>query len=239
MTTVLITGATDGIGLALARAYQARGARLVLVGRRALLGLDPSLFSPHSYCQIDLAGPDCATPLLAFLQAQAIERLDVVLHNAGIGHYGPLDQQPAESVRSLLAVNLRAPIALTHALLPLVERADGQLVFISSVASALPAPRYAVYAASKAALDSFASNLRIEQRGRVRVQVIHPGATRTAMHDKVGAPPGPLARRLYAPPERVAAQIVRAVERGHPTVTLGVGNRLLRALGLLWWRLHG
>jgi short-subunit dehydrogenase len=101
-------------------------------------------------------------------------------------------------------------------------------VYISSVASALPTPDYAGYGATKAALDGFAANLRIELCGRVRVQTIAPGATRTAMHAKSGAPLDRLGWRRFPPPERVAGAIVDAIDRGRPVTTIGRRNGLLR-----------
>lgn len=229
--SVLITGATDGIGLALAQRYAAQGARLVLVGRRPRAELDPALFAESTYCQSDLSLPTCAAIVAAFLADQQIDRLDRVIHNAGIGFYGPVARQSADSIRDLIAVNLRAPIALTHTLLPQLTRAHGQLVFISSVAANLPAPDYAVYGATKAALDSFAYNLRIEQQGAIMVQIIHPGATRTAMHAKSGAPIRRMNVQHFPAPAHVAAQIAHAIEAGKQEATIGAANRLARFAG--------
>jgi len=131
----------------------------------------------------------------------------------------------------LVAVNLRAPIALTHALLPALWRARGTIAFIGSVAAALPVPEYAVYGATKAALAGFARSLRVELAGQVAVRVIHPGAIRTAMHAKSGMVVGAAAWRRYPPPERVAAQVVRAIEHGPATTALGPANRALRFAG--------
>ncbi|NJL34944.1 MAG: SDR family NAD(P)-dependent oxidoreductase [Chloroflexaceae bacterium] len=154
-------------------------------GGRAPAELDTNLFTPARYCRADLSQPEQATQTVAaFCHQHALRHIDLLIHNAGIGYYGPLEQQPWPSIEALVAVNLAAPIELTHTLLPYIEQARGRLVFISSVVSVLPAPDYAVYSATKAALDGFARSLRLELRGRVSVQVIHPGATRTAMHAK-------------------------------------------------------
>jgi short-subunit dehydrogenase len=226
---VLITGATICIGLALARRYHARGARLTLVGRRDPAELDGRLFDHASYCRVDLAQPYAAPVVAEFLRRRGIGRLDVAVHCAGIGSYGPVAAQEPAEVDALLDTNLRAPIALTHSLLPLLE--GGRLVFVGSVAAALPAPEYAVYGATKAALEGFARGLRAELRGRVCVQVIHPGATRTAMHARAGAPLERLGWSRFPPPERVARQVERAIDRGGEVVTLGIGNHLLRLAG--------
>lgn len=229
--TILITGATDGIGLALARCYQARGARLVLVGRRPADALDPQLFGPEAYCRADLAQPFAPALLAEFLRRHKVDRLDLLIHNAGVGSYGPAEAQAPAAIDALLDTNLRAPIALTHALLPPLLAARGRVVFIGSVAAALPAPDYAVYGATKAALAGFARSLRIELRDQVAVQVIHPGATRTGMHAKIGAPLERMGWRRFPPPEHVAGQIVRAIESGAPVATIGMGNRAMRFAG--------
>ncbi len=229
--TVLITGATGGIGRALARHYQERGARLVLTGRQPPTLLPPDLFTPTSYCRADLGSRDCGEALAAFLDHCGIEDLDLVIHNAATGYYGPAAGESAEGIRQTVAVNLLAPIALTRILLPRLARMGGKVVFVGSVASALPGPEYAVYAATKAALDGFAWSLGIELAGSVAVQVVQPGGTRTGFHARVGVPPEVAGRWRLASPEEVAAQIARAIAGRRRAVVLGVGNRLARAAG--------
>ena len=229
--TVVITGATDGLGLALARGMAARGDRLILLGRRPLATLDDPLFSVATYCQIDLAAPDCADALDRFLRERGITAVDLAIQNAGVGSYGPVAAQSPERIEELLRVNLHAPLALTYALLPALWRARGTLVFIGSVAAALPVPQYAVYGATKAALEGFARSLRIELAGQVAVRVFHPGAIRTALHAKSGLMLAPAVARRYPSPERVAAQIMAALERGLATTALGPANRALRFAG--------
>ncbi|MEM8533290.1 MAG: SDR family NAD(P)-dependent oxidoreductase [Chloroflexota bacterium] len=229
--TILITGATDGIGLALACHYHAMGSQQILVGRRSIDTLDSALFTAESYCRTDLSQPGSATTIEQFLRDRGVERLDLLIHNAAIGFYGATEEQSAESIRDLEAVNLRAPIALTHTLLPYLERARGTIAFISSVVSALPAPDYAVYTATKSALEGFARSLRIELDGKVNVQVIRPGATRTNMHERSGAPLDKLGWERFPTAEVVAQQIVGAIERGSPSATIGLTNQLLHTAG--------
>lgn len=227
--TVLITGASDGIGLALARILQHNGARVVSVGRRPAVEVEPTLRG--DYCRVDLAEPFAAAVVAEFLRRRGVDTLDLLIHCAGVGSYGPPEAQAPGEIDALLDTNLRAPVALTHALLPALAEVAGRVVFIGSVAAALPAPDYAVYGATKAALEGFARSLRVELRGRVGVQVIHPGATRTGMHAKVGAPLERMGWSRFPPPERVARQIARAIADGAPVATVGLGNRLLRLAG--------
>lgn len=230
--TVLITGATDGIGLALARLYQGQAAQLILVGRRPRAELDPSLFDKSNYCQTDLAQSHAATEIIRFVQAQQIEAIHLLIQNAGIGYVGSVEDQPAASIRRLVDVNLTAPTALTHALLPWLRPVRGKVVFISSVAAGLPAPDYAVYAATKAALDGLARNLRIEMGAAVPVQVVHAGATLTGMHRKAGVDPQRMDWTRFPPAEAVARKIVLAVARNRAETTLGALNWLLYQSGV-------
>ena len=231
MPTILITGATAGIGLALARLYHNSGQRLILIGRKPLPTLQDSLFSAETYIAADLSQPDCIAKITHGLRERGVATLDLVIHNAGIGYMGAIGEQSAEAIAELLTVNLITPIKLTHALLPHLQKARGKLVFISSVVSKLAAPNFATYAASKAALDGFARSLRVELQGQVAVQVIHPGATRTSMHAKVGMSPKKYRRFVSA--EKVARKIATAIESKRRAVIIGTSNKIIRTLGAL------
>ena len=229
--TILLTGATDGLGLALARIWDARGERLVLTGRRPRASLEDPLFGRHLYVAADLAHPArAARTLEAALTSAGVERIDVLVHDAAVGSFGPVEREPAASVENVLAVDLEAPIALTHALLPRVLAARGRVVFVSSVAADAPCPDFAVYAAAKAGLDGFARSLRTELSGRASVLVLHPGATRTRIHVKSGAPAEEVERisGRWPSAERVAAAMARAVDGRGRERTIGAGNRVAR-----------
>lgn len=233
MQTVLITGATDGIGLALARLYAGRGARLVLVGRRALADVPAgSFFTEATYCQADLSRPDHASLILNHLQTQQIDHLDLLIHNAGLGYVGKLADQSWENIDQLVQVNVQAPLTLSHALFSWLERAEGgKVVFVSSVASVMPTPDYAVYTATKAALDGLARSLRVEWQGRVEVQTIWPGATRTGMHAKAGVRREEMDWTRFPSAESVAVKMVGVMDGPRPGGTIGVSNKILRLIG--------
>lgn len=229
--TVLITGATDGIGLALARHYHRSGARLILVGRKSLRELNDPIFDDTTYCQVDLAATDAALHLSQWLDAFTLYDLDLVIHNAGTAYVGETSVQSNEHIQQMLRVNLYAPILLTHALLPRLLSAKGKVVFIGSARAQLPCPQYAVYAASKMALDGFVRNLQIELATAnvpIKAQIIHPGATRTGLHAKAGM--ADKASQKFASPESVAKQITQAIQGNRRTVTLGSGNRWMKSM---------
>ncbi|MDJ0757579.1 MAG: SDR family NAD(P)-dependent oxidoreductase [Ardenticatenaceae bacterium] len=229
--TVLITGATSGIGLAMSRLFLDHGDRLILVGRRPLAQLDQSLFNHENYCRCDLADPTASENIAHWLKERGIEQLDLLIHNAALGWYGDFPQQPAASIAALVQVNLKTPIALTHRLLPLLK--GGKVVFVSSVASVLPTADYAVYTATKAALDGFARSAAVELAGQVEIQVLHPGATNTGMHAKIGISQESMDWDRFPSPEQVAAQMMAAMRGRRRNVAIGFSNKLLRLTGRL------
>ena len=225
--TVLITGATDGIGRALAKIYRTCGNRLVLVGRRTLNALNDPLYTKDTYCQADLSQNDCADRVCEFLNAQKIDTIDLAIQNAGTGYFGPIAEQSAESIREIVAVNLLAPLRLTHALIPYLKKNNGKLVLIGSITHVFPCPDYAVYAATKEALNALGRNLQIE--GDINVQIIHPGATRTGLHRKIGMDNEKT--EGFPSAEQVAQKITRAIDGRRLVVTIGWQNAWARFLG--------
>ncbi len=230
--TVLITGATDGIGLALARLYQGSGWRVLTHGRKDRSQLPrEAFFSESTYCQFDLSRPGSGKILQKFLTDQRIDSIDILILNAGLGYYGPVQDQSAESIQELLEVNLHSPMEITQALLSLVEKAHGKIAFISSVATALPCPEFGVYTATKASLEGFARSLRIELSGRVDVRLIHPGGTHTGMHEKCGIPSTKMDWTRFPSAETVAEKIVHSLSGARSQHTIGTSNRLARLAG--------
>ncbi len=227
--TVLITGATDGIGLELARLHHRRRDRLLLVGRRPLSSLDDPLFS-NCYVRVDLAKRGDSSAMFAALQGSP--PIDRVYLNAGVGSFGPPEREPTALTRELLQVNVASPIDWTRRLLPHLSP-GASIVFVSSIASALPCPEYATYAASKAAIDAFARELSCElqfDRRDVQITIARPGATHTGMHGKIGLPRERVDWTRFPPASRVARSIAVAVDRSRPQHSPGVANKAILAI---------
>jgi short-subunit dehydrogenase len=205
---VLLTGATGGIGHAIARDFAARGAKLVLSGRRTEV-LEPLAAELGArVIAADLAQREDVARL-----AGEVGELDVVVFNAALPASGPVLDCSQEHIDRALEVNLRAPIALTRAIAPaMVARRRGHLVYISSLAGKAAAPGSALYSATKFGLRGFALCLREDLRGAgVGVSVVLPGFIRDAgMFADSGAhlPRGVGTRS----PEQVAAAVIRAIE---------------------------
>jgi short-subunit dehydrogenase len=242
----VVTGASSGIGLATATALAVAGARLALVSRsrprleaaaRAVAAAAPGS-PPALLLACDVADP-AAVPAMADRVRRDAGPPDVLVNNAGIGHWGPVSELSLERLRAVLEVNFVGAVRCTQAFLPdMLARRQGTVVFVSSGLGAVPFPYTAAYCASKHALNGFAGSLRaeVEPLG-VRVVLVLPGATRTAFFEANAYPAGVLRRYLFqrlVAPERVARRIVRAVVRGRRRVVVGWRNQLgLRLAGAL------
>ena len=161
---VLLTGATGGIGHAIARAIAAQGGKLLLTGRRAEV-LEPLAAELDARAlAVDLVEPSEVDRL-----AGEAGDVDILIANAALPATGALDTFTMEEIDRALAVNLRAPIALTHALLPgMIARGRGHLVFMSSLSGKAATPRLADVHATKFGLRGFAAGLRIDLRDQRR-----------------------------------------------------------------------
>lgn len=207
--TALLTGATGGLGEAIARHLHAKGARLVLSGRRAdRLGALAAELDARAVA-VDLERPGEPERL-----AREAGEIDVFVANAGLPAAGWLTSFTIEQIDRALAVNLRAPAVLTRELVPtMTARGGGHIVFMSSLSGKAGTIGTSVYCATKFALRGFALALRAELREEgIGVSVIYPGFIRDAgMFADAGVklPPGVGTRS----PEQVARAVARAIER--------------------------
>jgi NAD(P)-dependent dehydrogenase (short-subunit alcohol dehydrogenase family) len=211
--TAVVTGASSGIGHAIAHALGAGGARLCLVGRRCPAALEGAgsnagVLSYTADLAIESEIRACAEAL-----RREVGPIDILVHSAGVIASGAIAITPVEELDRQYRVNLRAPYLLTQCLLPLLKPRQGQIVFINSSiyqnARALVGP----YAATKYALKALADSLRSEVNPRgLRVLSIFPGRTASPMQAAVHADEG----RSYQPerllqPADVAAAVVQAL----------------------------
>jgi short-subunit dehydrogenase len=227
--TVLLTGATGGLGAAVAGALAERGVALVLSGRRAeaLERLASSLPGEHRIVPTDLAADGAAERL-----AEDAGRVDGLVANAGLPGTGTIESFSPDELKRALRVNLESPMLLAQALAPaMTDRREGHLVFVSSLSGKAPSPRTAIYAATKFGLRGFALSLRADlAAGGVGVSLIVPGFIREAgmFADSRAKPPPGLGT---AAPQEVAAAVVKAIERDK--VEIAVAPRRQRALAHL------
>src|SRR3954471_3912221 len=226
---VLLTGASGGIGNAIARALHQHGASLAITGRRAdaLESLKAELGDRVDVLVADLAKRSDVEALPG--QAGTV---DVLVANAGLPGSGDLDSFSPEEIDRALDVNLRAPMQLTRALLPgMIERGSGHIVYISSLSGKVPAAGSSVYGATKFGLRGFGSSLHDELHGTgVGASTVFPGFISDAgmfAESGVKLPTGVGTKK----PEDVADAVIEAIEKNR--VEIDVAPIAVRATGKL------
>jgi short-subunit dehydrogenase len=213
-STVLLTGATGGIGGAIARALRSRGAKLILTGRRVEVLEQLGNELGARVLAVDLSSADEVDRLVT----EAGE-VDILIANAALPASGTLQSFSLQEIDRALDVNLRAPIVLAHELVPgMVGRGRGHVLFMSSLAGKAATPRAALYNASKFGIRGFATALRSDLRGTgVGVSAVFPGFISEAgmyADADVKLPLGIGTRS----PEDVARAVVGAIERNRGEV---------------------
>jgi hypothetical protein len=232
--TALITGASSGIGRALARLFARDGYALVLVARRAavLEELAAGLSRDHGVAvrvmPADLTEPDAAARLFQDLQREGMT-VDVLVNNAGFGMQGAFAALPADRQLQMIHLNVTALTALTRLLLPsMLERGRGGVLNVGSTAGFQPGPFMAVYYATKAYVVSFSEALADELSGSgLRITCLAPGPTDTAFAAEAGAAESRLFRGETMSVDEVAQIGYDAWRQGKPLVIAGRRN---------WWR---
>jgi NADP-dependent 3-hydroxy acid dehydrogenase YdfG len=183
----LVTGASGGIGSSIASRLAAEGARVRMAGRSAAT-LETVASRTGGRASWDLADLSLDRDILALSARIEREcgRLDILVHSAGLFSRGPVSQASAEEFDNQYRINLRAPFVVTQALLPLLRRSRGQIVFINSTAGQTAQPGVSQYAATKHGLKAFADSLRDEVNpDGVRVLSVFLGRTATPMQQAI------------------------------------------------------
>ncbi|MDV7244114.1 MULTISPECIES: SDR family NAD(P)-dependent oxidoreductase [Rhodococcus] len=229
-TTVLITGASAGLGAEFARRFAGRGADLVLVARRVdrLEQLATELRTAHhvsvTVIPFDLATPGAGERLRTELTARDI-RIDSLINNAGFGTHGDFASADLERLTAEIQLNVTTLVELSHTFLPDLLRGRGALVNVASTAAFQPTPGMAVYGATKAFVLSFTEALWAEARGTgLTVLAVCPGPTRTEFFDVVGSEDAAVGRMQTA--DQVVTTALRALDRRStpPSVVSGLMN---------------
>lgn len=224
-TTVLITGASAGLGAAFARGFAAKGCDLVLVARdKARLesvadGLRREFGAACEVLPADLLDPaQCAT--VEARLADPARPVDVLVNNAGFGLPAPYPYNPVEDEERMLDLLVKVPLRLTHALLPgLRERRRGAVLNLASVAGLLPT---GTYGAAKAWVIAFSESLRVDMEPYgVRVLAVVPGFTRTEFQERAGMDVSALRDAVWLEPETVVDKALRDLARRRPVSITG------------------
>ena len=229
----LITGASAGIGVELARVFAAHGHDLVLVARRedrlnALADEIAAGGRPRpTVLALDLERRDAVATLAAQLTAQGLEPA-YVINNAGFGLSGPAAKLSRDEELAMVDLNVRALTELSLAFVDSLERHRGGILNVASVAAFMPGPGMAVYYASKAYVLSFSEALHHELAGRgIRVTALCPGPVQTEFQARSGMTLPGAAKMIELPASRVAQLGYDGLMRGRRVVIAGAGNRLL------------
>jgi short-subunit dehydrogenase len=217
--TVVVTGASRGIGQAVARALARKGCRLLLtaleqeeVGRLAQ-ELEASGIAV-SFHAGDLASDEGMRSFVDWVRSRG-DPPDVLVNNAGGGRFGRFASSPWSDIERTLILNALVPTRLIHELLPLLtRRPEAAILNISSAVARLPYPGLAAYGACKGYLSSLSESLACELSGtRVRILCVHPGFTRTHFMSSAGMDMSRVPDWFIRPPEAVAAHVIRILEQ--------------------------
>ena len=229
----VVTGASSGLGVELARGLAARGVNLVLVARRdaPMQALARALAEPFNVKTvveaIDLGAPDSATDLLQRLDRRGIAPT-MLVNNAAFGLSSAfLDHDPAR-LRAMLQLDIGALTELTQAFgRRMAAAGKGRILLVASLAAYQPTPRLAAYGAAKAYVLALGEALHVELAPKVAVTVLSPGLMDTGFNAVSGFEPKPSVRKLALPPAKVAEIGLRALFAGKPSVVAGRVNRVM------------
>ncbi|KAI2680243.1 SDR family oxidoreductase [Pseudomonas sp. TNT3] len=232
---VVLTGASGGIGLAIAEALCARGARVLAVARHRE-SLEPLLTRyPQHLCWVgaDLTFRSDRCKVLS--AAEEIGGINLLINAAGVNHFALLDQLDDSEINAMLAVNISVPICLTKMFLPMLKQAESAMVVnVGSTYGSIGYPGYASYCATKFAVRGFSEALRRELADtRVGVLYVAPRATRTSMNSPAAQALNDALKSNVDDPQTVASAVIHAIASDHRNVYLGWPERFFVRLNNL------
>lgn len=240
---VIVTGASAGIGRATAIALAEAGAHVVISARRKdrLESLRAQMMTLPVQMLV-VAGDVRDEAFCKQLVSKTIERfgrVDILINNAGIGHWSEIAEIPMKHLHQLTEVNIYAPIYLIQAVLPHMETADsGLIVNISSIVWTRPLQKAGVYSASKVALAFISRALRMELRGKdIQVMNVYPGRTVSEFQEKRLGDEGVKGRVNEVSAETVAARIIQAIDKGQEEVYINLFDWIFTHANRLFPRL--
>jgi short-subunit dehydrogenase len=233
--SALITGASSGIGLELAKKFAAEGYDLIVTAdnEKKLRDAAKQLRAEHpdtgiSVFVADLAKPDGARKLYKQVKAARLNP-DVLVNNAGAGVWGDFPKTDLDDELEIIQLNTASVVAITKLFLPaMIQRGSGRILITASVASLAPTPLLTVYGATKAFVYSFSQALGDELDGTgVTVTALLPGATDTNFFKRAGAAHTQTAQGDLADPQRVAHDAYETLMKGNDHVITPTGDRLM------------
>ncbi|WP_151086167.1 SDR family NAD(P)-dependent oxidoreductase [Hymenobacter baengnokdamensis] len=240
MATALITGASRGIGRALALGLARRGYDLLLIARSGdqLRALAQEVQARHQrqaqVLALDLTQPEAAVRVATWVAQQSPDGLAVLVNNAGYGLWGRFEQLNLEEQLNMLQLNLTLPVQLTYALLPLLHQAErGFILNVASTAAYQAVPSLTLYAASKAFLLSFSRGLRYELKDTaIGVTCLSPGATTTDFGNRagMGTELQAVANKVSMTADQVAEAGLKALFAGKAEFIPGMLNKVSAGL---------
>jgi short-subunit dehydrogenase len=232
----VITGASSGIGAALAHVFSTHGHEVVLVARReqALNAVAESIAAKGrprpTVLRLDVARVDAARDIAEALARRSLEP-EIMVNNAGFGLLGTADKLDRAAQLAMIDVNVRALTELSLAFVESLERRKGGILNVASTAAFLPGPGMAVYYASKAYVVSFSQALHQELKPRgVRVTTLCPGPVPTEFQARAGMARDFFPAFLVRSAEAVAEDAYRGLKQGRAVVIPGLPNKLVPAL---------
>jgi uncharacterized protein len=232
MAYALITGASGGIGLCLARELATRKIDLLLIARSTeklssiCQELQKEFGIRADYLSVDLSSPNSPTAVTIWLQEKGYQ-VAILINNAGYGIWGPMESTPIDDINNMMQLNMSTVVNLTYAMLPeLKKHSKSYILNVASTAAYQAVPTLAIYAASKAFVVLFTRGLRLELKGSpISVTCLSPGATSTNFIDRAGMDAmKERAEKFSMKPEVVAKIAIEGMFKGKAEILPGFVN---------------